>query len=470
MSAPENRAPQDIAVPPSSGPKSSNLRITALAAGGRGVGRQDDRVWFVPGGLPGDRVRARPFRERPSYVEGRIVSLLVASPDRRTAPCPLQDSCGGCPWMSLPAALQRHWKEKLLGDALTRIGGLESPRLERIRRPVRDLAYRNRVEFTWGRGGSGEPVIGLHHRESERGLVDVDRCAIQTGPADAILRSIRSFLLEPRGGAVNPGDGFRISIRYSEAEQRGLVGLFEGPRRFPRARELARFLADSHPDLAGVVRLHGRGERRGGQVAEVLHGRGWIRESIAGTGFRVPAATFLQVNSPGAEALVELVREMAQPVDGAHALDLYGGVGTFAFALLRSGAASVTVCDADRDAVHCGREAARRTRSGGIRFAHAGVERFLKQDRPRSGVELVVANPPRSGMRRRVTRLLGDLGARRIVLVSCDPSTLARDLRSLVESGYAVRRIVPVDLFPQTAHVETVVLLERPRVPRPGPG
>ena len=157
-----------------------------------------------------------------------------------------------------------------------------------------------------------------------------------------------------------------------------------------------------------------------------------------------------------------MVEEGAGGLDGKRVLDLYGGLGVHAFTLLRAGAARATVCDADADAIGCGREAARRSGERRVAFHHDDAARFLRGKRESLNVDVVVANPPRTGMGQGVNHEILRMGPHRLVIVSCDPATLARDLRVFADGGYRVERVTPVDLFPQTAHIEAVAVLSRP--------
>jgi 23S rRNA (uracil1939-C5)-methyltransferase len=277
-----------------------------------------------------------------------------------------------------------------------------------------------------------------------------------------VLASTRAFLIgagEAASSCFRAREPFRLVIRRASGSGELLVAIREAGPAFPLACALADHLAARHPAVRGVVRLVRRGPGRGGTRTIVVRGRPWIEERVGRTVFRLPAASFLQVNAQAATQLVTLVGELAGPVAGKRVWDLYGGVGMYGIDLARSGA-EVAICDADADAVRAGREACRRTTPGRVRFHHARVGTFLAQraaeaERP----HVVVANPPRCGLDRGGVDALVAARPERIVLVSCDPATLARDLKRLQDGGFRVRRIVPVDLFPQTAHLETVVAL-----------
>jgi 23S rRNA (uracil1939-C5)-methyltransferase len=466
MSCSDRGETQDIAVSGRNGGDSAvELRVEALAAGGRGVARHAGVVWFVPDTVPGDLVVAAPRRRRRGFVEARLLRRLENSPDRRAAPCPLQATCGGCPWMVLDETVQREWRATLVRDALRRIGR-DPVLVEDVRAGSPPLGYRNKVELTLGRTASGRRAIGFHASDAaDGGLVDVDRCPLQGDAANAVLGTARELLLartERWPGPPRPGaDPPRLVLRSSATSGKVLVALREGGRAFPGAGPLGRALAAARPEVSGVVRIRARPGRRGGARIEPLAGRPWLRERFGGLDYRLPAATFVQVNAAAGEVLLDLVREAAGPVGGRSVIELYGGVGVFAAALARSGA-EVTVCEADADAVRCGRRATRDAGIGGVRFLHSDVTAFLRA-RLKEGrtADVVVANPPRGGMGNRLPEQIANLGARRVVLVSCDPATLARDTRRLAAAGFEAERAIPVDVFPQTAHVETVLTMAR---------
>ncbi len=442
-------------------PEQAELTIEALTAGGAGVARPAGRVWFVPGGLPGDRVRAAAVRMHPRFVEARLVGLVRESPDRRSPACPFQPTCGGCPWMPLAEVAQRRFKQQRVDDALSRIGGVSPSVTEPIRFGALPLAYRNRIELTLGRDAAGRPLVGLHAGSRSAALVDVDRCLLQPDAANSVLTSVREFLLAPRRlWSRSTAPRFRIAIRSGEGGE-VLVALWEEARAFPEAAALAEWLTRRHPELCGVVRVRTHGRRRGGARVTALYGRTWVAQQVGATRFRVPAASFTQVNADWTERLPDLVRECAGDVAGADVVDLYGGIGVHGIALAGAGARNVTICEADARAVRCGVDAVRRAGLQGVRFVVSDVRAFLGQAWPAELQRVVVANPPRAGLESGVARRIAARACERVVIVSCDPATLARDVRVFIEHGFRLLRVIPVDLFPQTPHVETVAVLAR---------
>lgn len=387
--------------------------------------------------------------------------LLEAGPDRRLSPCPYQERCGGCAWMVLREEAQRDWKRRVVVDALERIAGLRGIAVEPTVASPADLGYRNRIELVFGRDRLGNRVLGYHAANSGM-LVDIDRCLLHGEEAQAIHGTIRGYFLDGPGSGEpaleDPGEPLRLILRRSESTGRFLVVLRGTARPFASARGFARWLRERHPSVEGVVRLLAEPGRRGGARTEILDGVGALPETIAGTRFEVPAAAFVQVNPLAAERLAREVLEAAGPA--RRVLELYGGMGIFALALARERGAEATVVEADGEAVRSGRAAAAAT-GARVRFERATVGAFLASPRRPAGYDLIVADPPRSGMERGAARAAARIGAARVILVSCDPATLARDLGPFVEAGYALGRVVPVDLFPQTPHVETVVRLDR---------
>jgi len=450
MSPPEPTKPPDPAV--------ADVAIQSWATGGRGVGRVEGRVWLIPGTVPGDLVRAEAARDHGRWVEGSVRRILTPADARRIPSCPIQDRCGGCPLMPVDEEAQREAKRGFLVDALARIGRLEAVKVESCVPSPRSLGYRNKIELTFGEL-DGVPIVGYHARHDPAVLVDVTACPIGDPRLEAPLAVVRSLL---RDGTLRPRAG-RLVLRASSSGADLLVAFRDHGEPFPEAAEVARALAAEVTGLRGVVRLVSPRGRRGGARVETLWGDPWIEEVLLGRAYRVPPGTFLQVNPEAAETLARHVLEGAgRP---ASVLELYGGVGAFSGALAETGAAA-TVVDADPGAIACGREAAMRDGLR-VRYVSGDVLRFLRG--ARETPDLIVADPPRTGLGPGVAEALAARAPARLAVVSCDPATLARDLARLTAGGFALERVRPFDLFPQTAHVEAVAWLTRRGSPPPPP-
>jgi 23S rRNA (uracil1939-C5)-methyltransferase len=359
-------------------------------------------------------------------------------------------------------APQHQAKRRFVIDALTRIGRFpgDVPVDDVVEAPPA-LGYRNKIELTFGRIGTSGPVVGYHRAGRPSDLVDVSHCAIAEPRLSPLLSAARSFfLLGP--GASDPAvletrEPLRLVLRSSGARDERLIAFrgLEGP--FPTLGEFARQAAIADPGLVGVVRLIASPGRRGGARVDTTFGRSWLEDEFHGSVFRVPAATFLQVHRGAAEALGNHVLERAgTPRD---VLELYGGIGALGLALARAGARA-TIVDADPAALACGEEAARSHGLATVTFARADVHEFLRRRGAETTPDLVIADPPRTGLGKGVAERIARLKAPRIAMVSCDPATLARDLSAFADRGYALSKVTPFDLFPQTAHVEAVAWLD----------
>jgi 23S rRNA (uracil1939-C5)-methyltransferase len=417
---------------------------------------------MVAGAVPGDEVEARPVRDHGRYVEGIAVAISRASSRRRVPPCPIQTVCGGCPLMPVDESDQRTAKQALVSDALQRIGHQAGvPVAPTVATPPW-LGYRNKIELTFGVSPAGRPVLGYHRADGTPGLIDVEACAVADPRMQPVVSAARAFFVDG-GAAADPafhgrGEPVRLVIRTSSAFDERLVAVRGPDRVLPGLEVFAELALRSDPGLVGVVRIVSEPGRRGGARLVPIRGRAWIQDEVLDLKFEIPAATFLQVHAAAGDALARSVIEGAgRP---AAVLELYGGIGAMGLALARQGS-PVTIVEADPEAVRCGRAAAERASVRDARFVCGDVGRFLA-DRPSgAGPELVIADPPRTGLGRDVPRLIAALRPARIAIVSCDPATLARDLAALVASGYEVETVVPFDLFPQTAHVEAVAWLRR---------
>lgn len=439
------------------------IRIQAWAAGGRGLGRLDGQVWMVVGGVPGDVVLARVVKDHGRFVEAVAEGLAESSPSRRRPPCAIQGECGGCPLMAVEELAQRDAKRRFVIDALERIGRLPAGLpVDALVNVPPELAYRNRIELTFGRTERSGRVLGYHRAGRPAALVDVSDCAIADQKLQPLLSAARRFFLEGPGRSdpaiEDARQPLRLVLRASGAKDERLIAFrgLDGP--FATAGAFARMAASADPGLVGVVRLIGAPGRRGGTRVDTIAGRSFIADEIHGISLRVPAATFLQVHHGAAEILGEHVLRGAGA--SRRVIELYGGVGALGLALARSGAAA-TIVDADPSATACGAEAAQSHGLTEVEFVRSDVLAFLNRGDRRPIPDLVIADPPRTGLGRGVADRLARMGAPRIAMVSCDPATLARDLAALSASGYAIERITPFDLFPQTAHVEAVAWLKR---------
>lgn len=416
----------------------ARVKIESIAAGGEGVGRlPDGRAVFVHRTAPGDEAEIALTRTRPRWARGELLRVLQPGPDRRDAPCPHYLRCGGCTLEHLEYPAQLAAKARIVSDALTRIGGLEVEPPEVVASP-RTERYRNRVSFTLRRLERGRVVAGFHALGNPDEIVDIDGTCLL--PEAAVARAWDGLrdAWGPDAQRLPSGDELRLTLRGTEA---GAVSLLvEGGYSPGRPEELL----DAVPELQSIWHA------REGREPRLLAGEPYLAEEWSGEEVPLAARAFLQVNRWAARLLEDHVLAMAGAVDGVRVVDAYCGVGLHARRLASAGA-SVVGIELDPHAV----AAARAADVPGAEFQEGLVEQRLPHALPAS---LVILNPPRDGVAETVTDALVARPPERIIYISCNPATLARDLRRLAPA-FDLEALRAFDLFPQTAHVETVAVL-----------
>ncbi|MDO4404362.1 MAG: 23S rRNA (uracil(1939)-C(5))-methyltransferase RlmD [Atopobiaceae bacterium] len=433
------------------------LKVERMAYGADAIAHADNgKTVFVQGGLAGDVVRAQVVSEGDSFLRARALEVLEASPNRVTATCPYVDVCGGCPWAHLSRDAQLAAKRSNVVDALTRIGHVDHDKAEALVAPCEapgdGWGYRNKVELAHGIR-AGRSVIGMHGVDG--GVVRVDRCLLLDSKHAKLVKAV-SGALSYLSGSKDLGIE-RVGIRASRKTRDVEVALWTAPGPFPRA-QVAKVLGDA-TKASSVVRVLLKGQQKARRVTGVerLSGKGFWEERVGGELMALSAPSFFQVNTTGAQRLVELVCQALQITQDDEAMDLYCGAGTFTLPLARV-AAFVSAVESYGPAVRDLRRNLERARLDNVDAVGGDTGREF----PDTDADVIVVDPPRAGLANEVVHKLGKQPARAIAYVSCDPATLARDLARFVEAGHFVpTSITPVDLFPQTFHVETVTILSR---------
>ncbi len=426
--------------------------VDDLAYGGRGVARSNGYVVFVAGGLPGDRVRARLTNAKRGYGEAGVVELLRPSPERIAERCTHGGKpCPGAPWQALPYERQLEHKRSQVDDALRRIGGLDGFELDAIEPAVEAWRYRNKLEYTFGEGDGGEVTLGFHARGRWDRVVDVDDCLLASEPNNAARNAVRTWA---RGSGIPPydlrsGDGVLRNLVVREGRRTGALQtrLVTSPAAFPRPP------VDLHTVIEGPA---------GGTAGETgVLGEERLTEELCGLRLEISSQAFFQTNTEMAERLYAFAAELAGLTGRERVLDLYCGIGTIGLALARE-AGEVWGIESVEDAVGDAEENARRNSIENARFVAGNARTSIRPLVADAGrPDVVVVDPPRAGLSKKVVRRVIECEAPRIVYVSCNPTTLAPNAAQLVEAGYRLRRVRPVDMFPQTPHIECVALLER---------
>ncbi|MEB3186249.1 MAG: 23S rRNA (uracil(1939)-C(5))-methyltransferase RlmD [bacterium] len=444
-----------------------DLAIEALVGGGEALARLDGFPVFVPGGVPGDRLRARVVSTKPGYARAIVQAILVPSPARTTPPCPDFQACGGCQWQDLSYPAQLDWKRRIVIEALERLGGLQAAEcVSGTLGMDTPWHYRNKVHWAIAPGRRG-PVIGLYEPRSHR-VVPVRDCQIQL----AIHGQVLNFLRETLPALPLPtydersGRGWLRSAFARVGEHTGelMVGLVTTDDRFPGRDAWIAAARERLPGLTSLVQnLQPRpGNLLMGPDTRVLWGASTIRERLGPLTLDVSARSFFQVNSRQVEALYDEALRHLDLSPGAHLVDAFCGTGTIGlYAAARSGA-RVTGIEVVPEAVRDAEANARRHDIRTARFIEGRVEDVLPRmlesgDRP----DALILDPPRKGCEPDALEAIARWGPDRLVYVSCNPATLARDLKRLAASGYALTAARPVDMFPQSSHIEVVARLDR---------
>ena len=428
------------------------LDVESLAQGGRGVARANGFVVFVSGGLPGDRVRARLTKSKRSYAEANAVELIRASDERVTDRCVHgSEPCPGAPWQGLPYERQLEQKASQVDEALRRLGALDDFDLEVIEPAVEQWRYRNKLEYSFG-ADRDELVLGFHRRGSWSQVVDADDCQLASEANNAARNAVRDWArregLEPYDRERREGLLRNLVVRDSAATGQVQTRLVTSPGPFPKPPV----------DLHTVI--EGPGSGTDGPTGAL--GEEYLREELAGLRFRISPRAFFQTNSAMAERLYAIAGEFAGLDGTQRVFDLFCGIGTITL-LLAGRAGEVWGLESIPEAIADAEENARLNDVPNASFvagdARLGIRPLIDQaGKP----DVVVVDPPRAGLSKKVVRRVIECEAQRIVYVSCNPTTLAPNASQLVEAGYRLRRVKPVDMFPQTPHVECVALLEKP--------
>jgi 23S rRNA (uracil1939-C5)-methyltransferase len=441
-----------------------DLTIDDLAFGGEGVGRADGYVVFVRGGLPGDHLRVRLTEARGRFGRATIEDVLQPSPDRVAAPCPYFGQCGGCRLQHLAYPAQLAFKERQVRDCLNRLGGVGEFELRPILPAAEQYGYRNKMEFTI----AGDPAaLGLHVFERYDVVLDIERCLLQSDTLNTLLdefrRQVRDRALSVWDPRTERGLLRFVMMREGRNTGQAMVNVVAAAPDVEILTPVADALRARAPSTTSVV-LNVNAKKASvavGSEEHLLSGREHITESLDGIVFQVSANSFFQTNTRQAERLFAIV-EAACELEGTETLlDLYSGTGAISLLLARRAravygieVAAAAVADAIRNA-----------RANGIENCTflAGEVRHVLPELMRQGVRasVVVADPPRAGFHPKALSALAALAPQRIVYVSCNPSTLARDVGDLIRQGYRLEWVQPVDMFPQTPHIEAVARLSR---------
>jgi 23S rRNA (uracil1939-C5)-methyltransferase len=441
------------------------LSIESLAFGGNGVARLDGFVVFVRRGLPGDTVKARVTKVQRRHAEAVVTEIVTPGPVRVVAPCAHYPECGGCRFQDLAYETQVATKHQWVADSLQRIAGLTDAPLEAIVPAASQFHYRNKMEYSFTQLENG-PALGLHKAGRWDEVLEIQNCWLTTDVGNAIRNTMTEWAREEKLTAYDQEthEGYlrHLMIREGRNTGQALVQLVTNRgERFDRERLIE--VLTAIPEVKSIHWSINEGLSETTELpTELMWGEDAIEEEIGGLRFRVRPNAFLQTNTEMAEQLYTIAREFAGLTGSETVYDLYCGIGTIGLSMAKD-AMTVWGIEISEESVACAIENQELNAIGNTAFFAGNVGDVLTDLRTRAGdPDVVIVDPPRAGLAGKALKRLGEIAAPRIVYVSCNPTTLAGDLKRLSDDyGYRLVRARPVDMFPHTPHVECVALLER---------
>lgn len=455
------------------------LTVDKAAFEGRAVGRHEGLVVFIDGAVPGDVVEAQVYRKKKQFAEARLERVLEASPERVQPPCTHFGVCGGCTWQHMRYETQCAWKREHVRDAFERLGGFSDLPVHDTLAVPEPFWYRNKMEYSFGEMRWLLPdelgtvdrdaelfALGLHVPKRYDRILHIEACHLESPESNAILQATRSFFLHHGIPAystrTHTGDLRHLVIREGKHTGERMVFLVCTQRNDALMEEYAAILRD--PALGVSTFVQGVTQRKSSvAVAEeeiIRFGDGIIRERLGDNVYRISPTSFFQTNTLQAERLYDLAMAAAELRPDDVVWDLYCGTGSISLHIARHVRAVVgvelhpaAVADARRNAADNGIDNAE--------FHVADIVDFLDPVRQAATPwpDVIVVDPPRAGLHPRVAEAIGASAVQRLVYVSCNPATSARDCALLREHGYVVEQVTPVDMFPHTWHIECVIRL-----------
>lgn len=444
------------------------IRIEDMGVDGEGIGKVDNIPLFVKDALIGDVVSVKIMKMKKNYGYARLLEILEPSKDRVTPPCEFHRSCGGCQIQALSYEKQLEFKQRKIRNNLKRIGGFSEEMLEQVMEPIIGMDepyhYRNKVQAAFGRTKSGKIISGVYQSGTHR-IVSVDDCMTEDSIADRIIVDIRNMLPKFNIWVYDEDKrtGFlrHVLVKRGFASGEVMVVLVGASGYFPMKKKFTAALLEKHPEITTVVlNINPKDTNLVlGEREEVLHGSGYIEDTLCGRVFRISPRSFYQINPVQTEKLYNKAMELAGLDKNTSVIDAYCGIGTIGLVAAKT-AGSVIGVELNRDAVKDAIANAKRNSAENAKFYCADAGDFM-QELALAGetADVVFMDPPRAGSTRKFIDSLAAMRPKKVVYISCNPETLARDLALLTKKGYAVRRICPVDMFPHTNHIETVVFL-----------
>ena len=439
------------------------LEITDLNTRGEGVGRHEGRVVFVPNTVTGDRITTKIIQSKAKFAKGKLEQLLTPSPERIRPKCIVADKCGGCQWQHIESSFQRSAKRQQIIQALQRIGGFKDLEVEPVLHAA-DLNYRNKSTYPLARSSTGQLQAG-YYRYSSHKLVNLNQCPVQDERLDPLLKEAKQDIQQQGWSiyneATHQGKLRHLSLRVGKHTGEMLLTLVSTSKNLAGIEEQAQQWLDKYPGLVGVC-LNINSDRTNailGKTTYTVAGKSYLREIFAGIELHIAADTFFQINTVAAELLFEAIVKQLELMGDETIIDAYCGIGTFTLPLAKK-VRQVIGIEINPNSIDRAKSNAVLNQIDNATFYSGKVEDHLQQFELQP--DILLLDPPRKGCDPQAIAAILKLQPSRIAYISCKPSTLARDLQLLCQSGvYQVASIQPADFFPQTTHIECCTILNK---------
>lgn len=438
------------------------IKIEDMTDEGAGIGKADGYPLFVKDAVPGDVIRAELIKDKKTYGYGRLLEVCEASPDRIDPKCPIARPCGGCQLQALSYEAQLVFKENKVKAALKRIGGVTFDETEPVISMKDPWHYRNKAEYPVRKGKDGRILIGFYAGRTHS-VIECENCLIgQEADAQvlgAVKRWMNEFGIEPYDEEAGTGTVRHVMIRTSFASGEQMVCLVVNTKKLPFANELSRLLPKTVTSFSYSVNLKKTNVIMGDRTVPVF-GEAFLEDVICGVRYRISPRAFYQVNPAQTEKLYAKALEYAGLSGNETVWDLYCGIGTISLIMAKK-AKKVYGVEIIPEAVKNAQENAVLNDINNAEFFTGRAEDVLPEHFAKTGekADVIVVDPPRKGCDGSLLHTIALMAPKRLVYVSCNPATLARDVSIMREFGYEVKKVQPVDMFPWTGHVETVVQL-----------
>lgn len=441
------------------------IEITAMSSDGMGIGRKDNIAIFVRAAAIGDIVEVLIVKVLKKYCFGKIINFIKKSDDRIESDCAVFGRCGGCAYRHISYGAECKIKQQRVEDAIRRIGGINLP-VEEIIPAENTVGYRNKAQYPVGYDNKGQLITGFYAVHSHR-IVGNTACALQPKEFENILNVCMNFFKQYNISAYDKVEGKglvrHIYIRKAQFTGEILVCIVINGQDLPHKKELVEQLLQVEKNMVGII-LNKNTQKTNvilGDKVKVLWGREYLIDKLCDVKFKISPLSFYQVNSVMAQSLYSLAAEYAKP-QGKTVLDLYCGAGTIGLTMAGQ-AKRVIGVEILPQAVEDAKYNARLNDINNVEFicdtaSNAATELKKQGIKP----EVIIVDPPRKGLDNELIETIADgFAPQRVVYVSCDPATFARDLKEFQQKGYEIKKIQPVDMFPRTSHVECIALIQR---------